>query len=88
MTRQLVLYSVLRIGIFLVALALLMLIGLDWLLSAIIAAIIGVCVSYLALSKQREAIAHELQARNTRTKTSTDSSDESVEDGAADSPDR
>lgn len=88
MTRQLVLYSVLRIGIFIVALALLMLIGLDWLLSAIIAAIIGVCVSYLVLSKQREAIAHELQARNTRPKSSTDSSDESVEDSAADSSDR
>ena len=55
-SRQWILYSLIRVGVFAIALAALALVGVNVFVAAIIAAIIGFCVSYLFLRKQREAV--------------------------------
>jgi L-lactate permease len=55
-SRQWILYSLLRIGVFAVAMGVLVLLGARPWLAAIIAAVIGLCISYLFLSRQREAV--------------------------------
>jgi len=55
-----VLFSLLRVGIFAAAFALLLLLGLVPWLAAIIAAVIGLCVSYLFLGRAREAMSTQL----------------------------
>jgi uncharacterized membrane protein YphA (DoxX/SURF4 family) len=60
-----VLYSLLRVGIFAVAFAVLMLVGFVPWLAAIVAAVIGLCVSYLFLGRTREAMSQDLyKSRN------------------------
>ena len=59
------LYSLLRVGIFAVAFAVLMLVGFVPWLAAIVAAVIGLCVSYLFLGRTREAMSQDLyKSRN------------------------
>ena len=55
-SRQWILYSLLRIGVFAAAMGVLVLLGARPWLAAIIAAVIGLCISYLFLSRQREAV--------------------------------
>lgn len=50
------LYSVVRLGTFALALAVLLLLQVEPWLAAIAAAIIGLCVSYVLLPKQRAAV--------------------------------
>jgi len=66
-SRQWILYTLLRIGIFAGAMILLVLVGTPPWLAAIIAAVIGTCVTYLFFRKQREAVARSLwEYRNSR----------------------
>ena len=72
------LYSLLRVGIFAVAFALLLLVGFVPWLAAIVAAVIGLCVSYLFLGRTREAMSHELYT--SRHVDGAVSNDEEAED--------
>ncbi len=55
-SRQWILFSLIRVGTFAVALALLLLLGVNVFVAALGAAVIGFCVSYIFLRKQREAV--------------------------------
>lgn len=72
-----VLYSLVRVGIFAIALAVLLVVGVDWWLAAILAAVIGLCIAYIFFGKLRDAVA--LDFANRRGRASTDS-DAQVED--------
>lgn len=56
-------YSVIRIALFAGAFALLLLLGVDGVIAAIIAALVGLCVSYIFLSRERDAVASALASR-------------------------
>lgn len=75
------LYSLLRFGIFAAVFTLLMIVQGDWLISAVIAAIIGFALSYIFLGKLRDAVALDIAAR--RSGPSHDP-DRDEEDSAAD----
>lgn len=78
-----VLYSLLRVGLFAAVFAVLLLIGAAPWLAAIIAAIIGFCVSYLFLSKPRDEVARDLYDRRNRdAEHSPKTADEEAEDAA------
>ncbi len=56
-SRQWILYTVLRFGLFVVVLAGLMLLGLEPWVAAIIAAVVGLCVTYIFFRGQRDDVA-------------------------------
>ncbi len=56
-SRQWIVYSVIRIAIFAVALALLLVLGVNVWVAAIAAALIGFCISYIALRGPRTEVA-------------------------------
>ena len=56
-------YSLVRIGIFALAFAVLMLVGVQWWLAAILAAIIGLCIAYIFFGKLRDAVALDIVKR-------------------------
>jgi len=56
-------YSLIRVGVFAVAFAILMLVGVEWWLAAILAAVIGLCVAYIFFGKLRDAVARDIVAR-------------------------
>ncbi|MFZ2963480.1 MAG: DUF4229 domain-containing protein [Rhodoglobus sp.] len=58
-----VLYSLVRIGLFAVVFALLLLTPIPWWLSAVIAAVIGLCVAYIFFGRLRDAVALDIAAR-------------------------
>ena len=77
------LYSLLRVGIFAAAFAVLLLIGAAPWLAAIIAAIIGFCVSYLFLREARDKVAEDVYTRRhaaDEQAPTTPGSDEEAED--------
>ena len=53
-------YSVLRVLMFAVPLAILLSLGFWPWAAAVIAALLGLCLSYLLLGKSRESVAHDL----------------------------
>ena len=55
-SRQWIVFSLIRVGTFAVALALLLLLGVNVFVAALGAAVIGFCVSYIFRRKQREAV--------------------------------
>ena len=61
-----VLYSVVRVLVVAVAFTALMLIGIVWWLSAILAAVIGLCISYIFFGKLRDAVALDIAERRAR----------------------
>ncbi len=83
--RTLVWYSIIRIGMFAAAFALLFwLLGGDfWWLAAICAAIIALCLSYIFLGAMRSRIAADLGARRRKNPKPVDI-DAEVEDSAVD----
>lgn len=60
MASRVVLFSLLRLAAIIVPLVALLWLGFDWWWAAILATIIGVCISVLALSPMRESIARGL----------------------------
>ena len=75
-------YSVLRIGLFLVIFALLLVVTVQWWLAAIVAAVVGFCISYIFFGKLRGQVATDLA---TRRRIRVPDSDEDAEDGPDDS---
>ena len=63
MVKPWVTYSLVRIGIFALALTVLMLVGLEWWLAALLAAAIGFLVSYIFFAKLRDAVTADIVAR-------------------------
>jgi ABC-type bacteriocin/lantibiotic exporter with double-glycine peptidase domain len=61
--RAWVVYSVLRVGLFLVLFALLFLLNVAWWVAAFAAALIALCISYIFFGKLRGRVAEELEAR-------------------------
>lgn len=76
-------YTLLRLAAFAVPLVVLLWLGLAPWISAIVAAIIGVCVSYIFFARWRSEVSSEIyEAR--KHKKSASSVDEDVEDQAVD----
>lgn len=65
--RAWVVYSVLRVLAFAVPFAVLYLIGLDWWIAALGAAVIGFCLSYILLRPQRDRVARQLAEARSRS---------------------
>ena len=59
-------YTLLRLGLFAAVFAVLMLLGVEWWLSAIFAAVIGLLVAYIFFGRLRGQVAQELAQRRTR----------------------
>ncbi len=59
-------YTLVRLGIFAVALAVLLIVGVWPWLAAIVAAVIGFCVAYIFFGRLRTAMGLELAERRTR----------------------
>lgn len=76
-------YTVLRLLVFAVPLVILLLVGVVWWLAVIAAALIGLCLSYIFLSRPRNAVSSDLYAVRHREKPAT-SVDDDVEDAALD----
>ena len=74
-------YSVLRVLVFAVPLAVFLLLGIQPWLSTVLAAIIGFCLSYIFLRKPRDEVAAGLYQLRHRT-TEPVSADEEAEDAA------
>lgn len=75
-------YSIVRLGLFALAFAVLSLLGFDWLWAALLAAVIGFCVSYLAFDRLRRQVATSLAER--RAAPAVKDADSSAEDDALD----
>lgn len=75
-------YTVLRLAVFVVPLIVLLVIGVIWWAAVIAAALIGLCLSYILLSKPRNAVSSELYAVRHRDKPAPSADDE--EDAAID----
>lgn len=73
-------YSIIRIGLFAVLFALLMVTGIEWWISALVATLMAFSISYIFFVRQRDALAHDLARRVGRT-TSSDE-DAAAEDDA------
>ena len=69
-------YSLLRVGVFVVAFAVLMLANVPWWLSAVIAAVIGLCVGYIFFGRLRDRVALDIAERRTRPAGDADSAAE------------
>lgn len=59
-SRQWLIYSAIRVGIFAIALAVLLVLGVNPWISAVSAALIGFCVSYIFFRGQRDAVAKSI----------------------------
>lgn len=78
-----VMYTVYRILLFAVPLALLLILRIEPWLSALLAAVIGLCLSYIFLRSPREEVARGLYSATHRTKPVKQADDE-TEDAAVD----
>lgn len=68
MTKAWLTYFLLRIGIFVVALVILTSLGIDPLLSAFFAAVIGLAISLVFLGKQRDQMSTAIYQSKTKPK--------------------
>ncbi len=71
-----VLYSLVRVGVFALSLAILLVIGIEWWLAAIIAAVVGLCIAYIFFGKLRDAVARDIVQRRTQPKVDADAAAE------------
>ncbi len=78
MVKPWVVYSLVRVGVFALALAALLLIGIEWWLAAIIAAVVGLCVAYIFFGGLRDAVARDIVARRARPAGDADSAAEDI----------
>lgn len=81
--RALILYSVIRVVLFAGVFTLLMLLDIQWWLSAALAALISLCIAYIFFSKTRDQVSAGLYALRTRTEEPPREDDE-VEDAVVD----
>lgn len=75
-------YTVLRLLLIAVPLVILLVLQVPWWLSAIIAAVIGLCLSYLLLGRSRDAVSTEIYAA--RQRKATVPADDEAEDSVVD----
>jgi hypothetical protein len=73
-------YSIIRIGLFAVLFALLMVTGIEWWISALVATVMAFTISYIFFVRQRDALARDLARRVERKNSSDD--DAAAEDDA------
>jgi len=78
--RAWVIYSVVRVGLFAGVFLLLWLLGIEWWLAAISAAVIALCISYIFFGKLRARVAEEIEARRKAAGVPAANSDEDAED--------
>lgn len=76
-----VVYSLLRVGLFAAAFAILMLLGIEWWLSAIIAAVVGLCVSYIFFGRLRDRVTRDIVERRETPAKDVDADVEDVREG-------
>ena len=81
-----VLYTVYRILLFVVPLAILLVLRIEPWLATLLAGVIGLCLSYIFLSSPREKVARDLYAATHREKSAAkaDDGDDQTEDAAVD----
>ena len=76
-------YSLIRLSIFVVVLAVLLVIGMNPFLAALVAALAGFALSYIFFRKIRDEVAAELAARGTKPlpvrNVDTDAEDEALD---------
>jgi hypothetical protein len=68
-------YTALRLMIFGAAFGLLYAIGLEWWLAGVVAAVIGLCISYLTLRPLQMRVAESLAAARANPRVSSDDED-------------
>lgn len=80
--RAWVIYSLVRVGLFLALFAVLLLLGIEWWIAAVAAALMGLALSFLVLGRLRDRVTADLaEARARREAGIRDSDeDESAED--------
>ena len=66
-------YSLARVGVFALALIVLMLLAVPWWAAAPIAAVIGLCVGFIFFGKLRDAVALDIVARRSAPAKDADS---------------
>jgi len=87
--RAWVIYSLLRVGLFIALFTLLLLLGVVYWVAAIAAAIIALCISYIFFGRLRGRVAEELVARRAASSQPPSAdSDESAEDALGSERDR
>jgi len=72
-SRQWISYSLLRLGIFAVVLAILLVLQIEPWIAAIVAAVVGLCVAYIFFRPQREAVARSFWEFRTSEQRDSDS---------------
>ena len=82
--RDWLLYTALRVLAFAIPFGILYAIGLEWWIAALIAAVLGFCVSYIFLARQRERVALQIVAA--RAGSAKPRADEDAEDDAPPAP--
>lgn len=76
--RAWLLFSAVRVLVFAIPFAILFALGVDWWIAALIAAVVGFCVSYIFLRGLRDRVA--LQLAESRSAAPKSSADEEAED--------
>lgn len=71
--RKILAFSILRLVVFALPFAILMMFGIIWWASAAIAAIVGLCLSYLFLHNQRNEVAAALEQLRSNSSKDADS---------------
>lgn len=69
-------YSLVRVGVFAVVFAALLVANVTWWLAAVIAAVVGLCVAYIFFGKLRDAVALDIAERRARPAGDADSAAE------------
>jgi DNA-binding PucR family transcriptional regulator len=75
-------YTLLRVALFAVPFAILMLFNVSWWISGILAAIIGLSSSYIFLARLRNSMSTAIYEARVRQKSAAPGADESAEDSA------
>lgn len=78
--RAWVIYSVVRVLVFAAPLGILMAIGFEWWIAALIAAAVGFCLSYIFLRPLRDQVALQLAESRSAAAEATTRTDEDAED--------
>lgn len=78
-------YSIIRIGLFAAVLAVLIALGIEWWISALLATVIAFATSYIFFARQRDRLAADLASR--LAKNQKPDTDALAEDDAIESED-
>lgn len=74
-----------RLAAFAIPLVIMLLLGMIPWLAALLAAIIGLCVSYIFFARTRNALSESIYERRKKKRNSTQQADEDAEDAAVES---